>query len=82
MLIQLERLQFTFDKFKKKKGKEKGRKKCKKTKHPRINGQECNEESSSRNDKGPIDHIKWWKKRSIFFIYLIGYITYCATIMI
>ena len=69
MLNQLEGLQFTFGKFKKKKGaKEKGKKKRKRAKYPRVNGQESNEESSSRNDKGPIDHIKWWKKRSIFFM--------------
>ena len=29
-----------------------------KKEHPRINAQKSNEESSSRNDKRPIDHIK------------------------
>ncbi|XP_039115902.1 uncharacterized protein LOC120251450 [Dioscorea cayenensis subsp. rotundata] len=69
VLNQLDGLQFTFGKFMKKKGrKENRKKKRKRTKHSRISVQESNEESSSRNDKGLIDHMKWWKKRSIFFM--------------
>ena len=51
VLNQLEGLQFTFRKFKKKNSKKEKRKnKRKRTKQPRTNLQESNEESSRRND--------------------------------